>query len=268
MGTLDNAIVHIYDHSTRVTTNLELASYGHLILDGNLAVFGVFEDHQGFTDLNNDGDADDGVLHVVEFIPQTFCNDVTIDELISSGNYNIIDNRDSSLGHTIIGTENNDLILGSDNGDQLEGKAGDDCIIAGNGNDTIFAGMNNDIIFGQAGNDKIEGDLGDDTIFAGKGNDELLGEDGNDSLDGGPGNDSCDGGIGVNTHVNCEDIPKTFCNDMTIDELISSGNYNVIDNRDGSLGDTISGTNGHDLILTSDFGNRVDGFSGDDCIIG
>ena len=55
-------------------------------------------------------------------------------------------------------------------------------------------------------------------------------------------------------------IPSLFCNDMTVDELIASGNYNVIDNRDGHLnGSVISGTNGDDLILASDAGNVIKG---------
>ena len=209
-----------------------------------------------------------GETVTIEEEDDLFCNDMTVDEIIASGNYNVIDNRAGALGSTVVGTPAADLILGSDNGDQLEGKRGDDCIIAGNGNDTIFGGKQNDIIYGQGGADTIEGDLGDDTIFGDADNDVLLGEDGNDTIDGGAGDaDSCDGGIGTNTILNCEPVVELFCDDMTIDELIASGNYNVIDNRDGSLGSTIIGTTGNDLILGSDNGDQLEGKRGDDCII-
>ena len=66
-------ILHIYDHSTGETTNLELAGRISSI-DGILVGFSVFEESQGNTDLNNDEDADDIVLHIYDHSTGTITN--------------------------------------------------------------------------------------------------------------------------------------------------------------------------------------------------
>lgn len=71
----------------------------------------------------------------------------------------------------------------------------------------------------------------------------------------------------VNFDVSDDPTP-TYCNDSTIDELIASGNYTVFDNRDGSLGSKVKGTNGNDLMIASDNGDTLIGKQGDDCMIG
>ncbi len=60
----------------------------------------------------------------------------------------------------------------------------------------------------------------------------------------------------------------TYCGGNTITELISGGNYTVFDNRDGSLGSKIKGTNGDDLMIASDNGDTLIGKKGNDCMIG
>ncbi|MCE2614891.1 MAG: hypothetical protein LVO36_03205, partial [Nitrosopumilus sp. (ex Thoosa mismalolli)] len=55
------------------------------------------------------------------------------------------------------------------------------------------------------------------------------------------------GGLAITQNFADIGTAPLFCNDMTVDELISSGLYNVIDNRDGHLdGAIISGTNNDD----------------------
>ena len=115
---------------------------------------------------------------VVQESCELFCNDMTIDELIASEQYNVIDNRDDSLGNIVEGTLSDDLILSSDSGDPILGWAGHDCII------------------GEAGNDVINGEIGHDMIFGQDGNDILRGQLGSDVLDGGEGEDIMNGGIG------------------------------------------------------------------------
>ena len=97
-----------------------------------------------------------------------FCDDKTIEGLIASGDYNIIDNRDGHLdGKTIKGTKSNDLILASDAGNTIKAGKGNDCIIGGAGNDNVRSAKGNDQIFGGDGNDKLIGDKGKDIIFGG-----------------------------------------------------------------------------------------------------
>ncbi len=84
--------------------------------------------------------------------------------------------------------------------------------------------------------------------------------------------------IGTTATIDYNDSPgsilisyRVFCNDMTIDELIASGIYppsNIFDNRDGHLGSNFMGTDGDDLMIASNTGNKINGKNGDDCIIG
>ena len=181
---------------------------------------------------------------------ETFCDNKTIPELISSGTYNVIDNRDGSLGGVIFGTDSRDLILASDGGDKVLGDGGADCIIGGdgpdnliggngddkifsqggidklfgqNGKDRLFGGDDRDIISGGAHNDRIFGDDGNDVLNGGNGNDTILGNNGNDklfgdagkndNLIGGSGTDTLDGGIGDNDRCNTDgnDNPPIGC---------------------------------------------------------
>jgi Ca2+-binding RTX toxin-like protein len=120
---------------------------------------------------------------------ETYCNDMTIDELIASGQYNVIDNRDGKK-KSLRGTNGADLMLASARGDSINGRGGDDCIIGGDGND------------------RIDGNNGDDAIYAGNGNDRIEGGRGNDFIDGGDGTDRCHDRRGTNTVINCEDRPR------------------------------------------------------------
>ena len=144
------------------------------------------------------------VSNVIE--EPTYCDGLTIDELIASGNYNVIDNRDNSIQKTKIkGTNGNDLMLASDNGDHMMGKKGDDCLIGGSGDDTLKGNKGMDTIYGNGGNDTLRGGKNIDTIYGGEGNDKLFGgkdndflygNEGDDILRGHKGSDKLYGGIG------------------------------------------------------------------------
>jgi len=82
----------------------------------------------------------------ITVLENTYCNDMTITQLISSGFYNLIDNRGGPSA-TLTGTDNDDLILAGDNGDTIFAKAGNDCIIGGSGNADIKGEAGNDEIF-------------------------------------------------------------------------------------------------------------------------
>ena len=163
-----------------------------------------------------------GNTSTVEFdviVQETFCNDLTIDQLKLLFKNNVIDNRDGSLGNILIGTIFGDLILASDAGNTIFGGAGSDCIIGGTGNDIINGNLGDDTIFGRdgsdwlvggfgndrirggTGNDEISGGFGNDAIAGEAGNDTIQGQLGNDSINGGPGDDSINGGFGSDTCV-------------------------------------------------------------------
>ena len=135
----------------------------------------------------------------------TFCNDMTIDELIASGNYNVIDNRDGHLdGSKIKGTNGDDLILASDAGNDIRAKKGNDCVIGGAGNDQLRGGNGDDVMFGLDGNDRMIGGKQNDLLYGGEGNDRISGSNNNDQLFGGNGDDIVNGGSGDDT-LSCGD---------------------------------------------------------------
>ena len=63
-GDAADEVIHIYDVNMGVTTNLTLAGFVDEVI-GNSVIIGVREFDQGNTDLNNDGDTKDSVLHVI-----------------------------------------------------------------------------------------------------------------------------------------------------------------------------------------------------------
>jgi len=134
----------------------------------------------------------------IDFAAQ-FCQDLTIDELITSGNYTVFDNRDGSLGSVVKGTNGNDLMIASNDGDTLIGKKGNDCMIGGSGDDTLKGRMGNDEMYGNDGDDLIRGNQGDDVIYGNSGNDELHGGKDSDILNGGLGDDTLRGKKGSDT---------------------------------------------------------------------
>ena len=64
-GDVFDIVLHVYDTTAGVLTNLGLASNTPGLIDGSNLVFGVSELNQG-TDLNGDGDASDGVVHLYD----------------------------------------------------------------------------------------------------------------------------------------------------------------------------------------------------------
>nr|MBP7741961.1 choice-of-anchor K domain-containing protein [Aliarcobacter sp.] len=91
----------------------------------------------------------------------------------------VIHENVDTIGRTIEGSEDSDIIYGSE---------GNDYIYAGAGNDTIYAGGGRDVIYGGTGDDTIYTDLntkgnstyGDAIIDGGTGYDKLILEDNND----------------------------------------------------------------------------------------
>jgi len=181
-----------------------------------------------------------------------FCDDMTISQLIASGNYDIIDNRGGAQT-TLDGDGTNELFFAGDNGDGVSAGGGDDCIIGGAGNDELRGQGGSDQIFGNDGNDNLIGNSGDDLLDGGLGS---------DSLNAGGGNDSCQTDQTDSFAGSCE-----ILNGITIPAFCNLLNYNIIDNR-GQPSATLTGTLSFDLIFAGDNGDTVFADRGRDCIVG
>ncbi len=190
----------------------------------------------------------------------TFCDDLTIDQLIAGGSYNVIDNRDGHLdGITIQGTIGADLILLSDAGNRVRAGLGADCIVGGQDNDDIRAGQGDDQVFGRGGNDKIRGEKGADRIEAGEGDDRVWGGQGKDTIDGGSGVDAVRGGNEADS-IDGGPGDDDLRGGRGTDEINGSSGDDDIRGDQGA--DTLSGDQGDDLILGNLGADNIDG--GDD----
>ncbi|WP_415283019.1 PKD domain-containing protein [Candidatus Nitrososphaera sp. FF02] len=187
---------------------------------GNTSAWDAFNDSSGIITLD---------VFTPPVAGETYCDNMTIEQLIASGGYHIIDKRNSTVVN-IYGSSGADLILGNDLSNYIDGRGGDDCIIAFGGNDTVYDYKGNssaggtDWLFGGDGNDKLYALNGDDYVYGGNGSDEIYGASGNDRLygeagddkiygesgndlhDGGEGADICVDTSGTNTFVSCENI--------------------------------------------------------------
>lgn len=193
------------------------------------------------------------------------------------------------------GSFGDDEMYGGDGNDTLNDQydANDaDQIYLGNGNDSSFAGSGADFVDGGPGDDSISGYHGNDELHGGDGNDSLnggedsdslYGGDGDDSLtswarafntaapqtfDGGPGSDYADlqgewlccGSSGVSVTLD------GVANDQT--PYSSTDNYMNVETLQLTAGDdTLTGTNGPEVVRAGDGNNVVNAMGGDDYLV-
>jgi Ca2+-binding RTX toxin-like protein len=184
----------------------------------------------------------------------------------------------SVTGHaaTANAAQGNDTIVGGDGADTLLGAGGDDIINGGNGNDVIDGGSGTNFVNGDAGADRI--------ISSGSGN--YFGNDdadlivagitiGSQLLDGGNGADTLDttirgaGAFIYNLVTGASNIAnETFVNfenltsGATLDTITGSDGANVIRTNEGN--DTVFGGGGNDTIEGGEGADILDGGAGND----
>jgi Ca2+-binding RTX toxin-like protein len=184
---------------------------------------------------------------------------------------------------------------------QIFGGLGNDSITGGSGNDFLFGQDGNDTLIGKGGTDFLFGGAGNDILIGGDGNDQMFGEAGDDRMIWNPGDDSdlAEGGSGIDTvevnggggtevftitangtRVRFDRLdPAPFSIDIgTTENLVlnANGGDDVISatgnlaaliklTLDGGAGnDTISGSNGADVLLGGDGNDFIDGQQGND----
>ena len=68
-------------------------------------------------------------------------------------------------GHTLTGSDKDEILIADDSGNILMGNAGDDSLVGGSGNDTLDGGAGNDLLIGGQGDDSLTGGSGEDTFY-------------------------------------------------------------------------------------------------------
>lgn len=174
-----------------------------------------------------------------------FCDSMSINQLISSGIYNVIDN-DLMPSTVLVGTAGRDLILAGGLGDKMYGLGGDDCLIGGVGPDYASGGDGADQIFGWNGLDVLEGDDGDDVLIGYDQNDVLLGGPGNDFMEGQDNEDVLRGGPGNDIMTGGDDIDLMHGDDGN-DQITAGFGDDVLDGGPGD--DVLDGESGGDVCV-------------------
>jgi hypothetical protein len=174
-----------------------------------------------------------------------FCDGLTINQLIASGIYNVIDN-DLKPSAVLVGTNGRDLIIAGGLGDVMYGLGDDDCIIGGIAEDYASGGAGADQLFGWNGTDVLEGDAGDDLMVGYDQNDFMLGGTGNDTIHGQDNEDWIQGGAGHDVMTGGDDIDR-IDGDAGDDDLTGDLNDDVLNG--GSGDDLIDGVDGGDLCV-------------------
>jgi Ca2+-binding RTX toxin-like protein len=202
---------------------------------------------------------------------------------------------------TLIGAAGNDIIDGGDDADSLSGGDGNDSLDGGAGTDTLDGGVGNDSLWGGDANDLLNAGAGNDSLGGGDGDDYLNGDLGDDTFDEGAdpnGSDVINGGGGfdiLDYSARSADLTVTLCTSTVLTNSSSAvpsgtcataddGEANEDDNAinikhliGGTAQDTLTGTDGDDLIeggadgdtLTGGLGNdKLYGDAGDDTIDG
>lgn len=171
------------------------------------------------------------------------------------------------------GTAAPDHIIGSASADVISGRGGNDILEGGAGNDRITGGLGADTIYGGDGADTLSGGRGSDMLYGGRGNDMFLfaSGDGKDVI----GDFSSGDLVKISGFTSAQSVNQVGADVVVTlsatDKITFSGaSVSTVqaalqfgtgsgDGGGGTLGTTITGTNGNDVL---------NGTTGDDVIMG
>jgi Ca2+-binding RTX toxin-like protein len=201
------------------------------------------------------------------------------------------------------GTEGADVMLGGIANDQLWAYSGDDRLSGGAGDDLLYGHEGNDTLRGGAGADTLEGGNGDDLLVGGPGDDQLNGGNGADTylIESGNGHDTLKDYtnsrpadvLRFGEGIALSDLRFLRRPDGTLDILIGSAGDRVsipnwygwanapiarFELADGTVLDAAflraldvapqEGTAGPDVLLGTQYADRILGGAGDDLLDG
>jgi len=249
--------------------------------EGNDSLVGDNADIGGFSQLQGDAGADtlDGSAGLWD-IADYFSSDAAIlvnlqDTLAEAGGH--------AEGDVLIGIEqvdgsnlHNDTIIGDDGGMVLRGWGGDDSISGGDGDDSLFGDEGNDTLTGGAGNNLMQGGADADSfiITDGFGNDTIIG---GDTFTTGQNFDTIDLSAlsnpvvvvftGPNAGTITDSISGGVITFSGIEQLILSGQDDLVDaTLDSGNTDIVAG-GGNDTILLGGGADVVQGQDGSDIFV-
>ena len=194
----------------------------------------------------------------------SYCDDMTLAQLMASGRYNVI-NKMFSSESSIAGTGAADLIIAGDNGPTIEGRGGNDCIIGGAGDDQLLGLGGDDMIFGNGGDDTMRGGPGADQMWGQDGADTMYGGKSGDTMHGGAGEDTMHGGAGQDTMYGGPGADQMWGQDGA-DTMYGGKSGDTMHGGPGA--DTMHGGAGQDTMYGGPGADQMWGLGGNDVIHG
>jgi Ca2+-binding RTX toxin-like protein len=185
---------------------------------------------------------------------------------------------------TFTGTEGDDVLAGAAEAERLIGLGGDDEISGMGGDDYIYGGTGNNTIVGGAGDDNISAESGNDTFLAAEG-------DGHDVIEDAGGLDSIEIQVQSELGYSYERVGDNLLIAYSANDSITVNNWFVsVDNQvetidilhvpsgerviitaqevNDSVTNTITGTEGNDVLTGDAYSNQIYGLAGNDSIEG
>ncbi|RJF87887.1 calcium-binding protein [Oleomonas cavernae] len=172
---------------------------------------------------------------------------------------------------TLNGDAGDDALFGQGGADIINGGDGNDLIDGGSGIDAVNGGADNDTLYGGEGTEEtVHGDAGDDILHSG-GEGHYYGDAGDDLVYAGLTagvNEFLDGGTGSDT-VNTTTWNGTYVVDLAAGTTNFDESFTNFENVvTGNGADTITGTDGDNVIRTQGGIDSVNAGDGDDTVAG
>jgi len=221
-------------------------------------------------------------IHIEGFNPDDPYADPAISQFVFSNVSFSYEQLLDTLGFTLAGTPEADVIEGTVLDDSIDALASDDIVVAKAGNDTVDAGPGDDLVLGGEGNDHLLGGEGDDLLYGDEGDDRLEGGAGADFLAGGAGNDTyvvsdtldaIEEFAGEGTDTVETSVTLTLADNLENLTLAGSANLSGTGNAGanlirGNAGDNVlAGLEGNDTLRSEGGADTLDGGAGDDTLI-
>jgi Ca2+-binding RTX toxin-like protein len=182
-----------------------------------------------------------------------------------------------SIGVTLNGGDDNDVIQGGDGVDNLSGGSGNDRLEGAKGGDTLNGGADNDTLNGDEGNDFLYGNEGADQLQGGPGDDYGEGGAGADLLQGGPGTDVAGGTDGNDTLIGNGDQDTieggtgddhVYGEEQIADPALCANDTVDPGGDPNAAADKLSGGDGDDVLFGGHGPDEMFGGSGNDLLCG
>jgi VCBS repeat-containing protein len=169
-----------------------------------------------------------------------------------------------------IGNDRPNTITGTSSANLLEGRQGNDILYGGDGDDTLYGHNDDDVLYGEGGNDVLYGGNDDDEMYGGEGNDTYYVNTEGDTVSevsSGDGTDTVSSMVDFTLGDHLEHLILTGTGENSYEGKGNSLNNNIT-GTGSSINYTLRGYGGNDTLTSTNGSDVLHGGSGDDELFG